>query len=199
MLCINICLHQWLYCWKRGREGGRVCPPISACAIVSSSSETWTSRRGSTHTTLNVLPLSHYASLCPTSLLLCHRPLFLLSLCSFLLCVLSIHLTDSCCSCSPLQLSPLCLCMSAHSLTSFLSRPLLSAFSCFFPLPLYLPHEDSAPAEADELPEPQRAGKEREKFTRRQRREAEEGRSQRHLEQVRTARHGTAQSRCNKT
>lgn len=89
---------------------------------------------------------------------------------------------------SPLQPSPRVssqrLRVSAHSLTFFLSRPVLSAYSCFFPLPPRLPHEDSAPAEVDELPQPQRAGEKREKFTRGQRGEAEEGRSQRHLEQV---------------
>lgn len=107
----------------------------------------------------------------------------------FLLSAYSVPLSDSRCLCSPLQLSPRvsspCLCMSAQSLTFFLSWPLLSANSCFSPLSLHLHHEDSAPAEVDELPQPQWAGEEREKLTRRQRREAEEGRSQRHLEQVR--------------
>lgn len=71
--------------------------------------------------------------------------------------------------------------MSARSLTLF-SSPVHYLVHTVFSLPL--PHEDSAPAEVDELPQPQRAGEERERFTRGQRGEAEEGRSQRHLEQV---------------
>lgn len=51
-----------------------------------------------------------------------------------------------------------------------------------------LRHEDSAPAQVDELAQPQRAGEEREKFTGGQRREAEEGGGQCHLEQVRSDR-----------
>lgn len=63
---------------------------------------------------------------------------------------------------SPLRPSPrvssLCLCMSAHRLTFFLSCPVLTLF--LSPLPPYLPHEDSAPAEVDELSQPQRSGEE---------------------------------------
>lgn len=98
-----------------------------------------TSRLGSTHPALNVLPLSLHASFCPTSLLLCHRPLFVLSLCFFPSVFSYSSLSLSLCLCSlpfPSSRSPrvssLCHCMSAHSLTFFLSYPVLSAYSVSF-------------------------------------------------------------------
>lgn len=174
VLCINIYLHQWLYCTDREEEREEEYAPIRACAIVFCCSETvgsavtlWpTSRLGSTHPALSVLPLSHHASFCPTSLLLCHRPLFVYRHCAISPCILvslSLKLTLLMFS-SPLRLSPrvsspcLSVCR-AHRLTFFLCCPLsLSEHS--LSLPLHLPHEDSAPAEVDELSQPQRAGEE---------------------------------------
>lgn len=140
-----------------------------------------TSLLGSTHAALNALPLSRRAPLCPTSL-----PLLSPAGLSFF--------SSSPLSCSqtraahgpPLQPSLLwlLLCMSTPRLTFFPRWPLLSARSLVSLLHISL-HEDFAPAEVDELPEPQRPGEERERFPRGPRREAEEGRSQRHLEHVR--------------
>lgn len=83
-----------------------------------------TSRLGSTHPALNVLPLSHHASFCPTSLLLCHQPLFVLSLCFFSPLCVSLRLPLLMFP-SPLQLLPhvssLCLCMSQLDLLFLLS------------------------------------------------------------------------------
>lgn len=126
MLCINICLHQWLYCTDREAEREEDYAPISACAIVFFSSERvsavtlWpTSGLGSTHPALNVLPLSHHASSCPTSLLLCRQPLFVLSLCFLPLCVLP-PLSPLMFS-SPLQPSPCAPSLCLHALLSVLS------------------------------------------------------------------------------
>lgn len=147
-----------------------------------------TSRLGSTHPVLNVLPLAHHSSLCPASLLHCHRPLCH----SVTVLILSRRL------CFPFP-SSLPLMFSTCQLTDWPSLPpvlyvvqvlFLSDWGFFllffliFLLSPYLPHEDSAPAEVDELSQSERAGEEREKFTGGQRGKAEEGRSQRHLEQV---------------
>lgn len=173
VLCINICLHQWSYCIDREAEKEEEYAPIGACAIVFFPSETsgsvvtlWpTSRLGSTHPALNVLPLSHHASSCPTSLLLLSPAALCIVIVLFFFPPLRtlVSLSDSGRLCSPLpsgpsppRVPPRHLCVAAHSLTFFLSRPAaLSAYSHFSPLPLYFPHEDSAPAEVDELPQPQ--------------------------------------------
>lgn len=132
VLCINICLHQWLYCTDREAEREEDYAPIGACAIVFFSSERgsavtlWpTSRLGSTHPALNVLPLSHHASSCPTSLLLCRQPLFVLSLCFFPSLCGSLILTPLMFS-SPLQPSSLCS-FSLSVCPSFAFCPPLSA------------------------------------------------------------------------
>lgn len=146
--------------------------------IVSSPAEQRpTSRLGSTHAALNALPLSRRAPLCPTSL-----PLLSAAGLSFPFLLPSILLSDSRSPSS--RLLWLLLCMSTLRLTFFPRWPLLSARSLVSLLHISL-HEDFAPAEVDELPEPQRPGEERERFPRGPRREAEEGRSQRHLEHVR--------------
>lgn len=170
VLCINICFHQWLYCTEREAERVEEFAPIGACAIVfSSSSETWG------------LAMAHLSGLAPPILLLTrcpsltmHHSVLLLSSsvtgrslychCAlFPLCVLylSLGLTLLMFPSPPPAISSrffsVSLCMSAHSLTFFLSCPVLSAHSVSSP---YLPHEDSAPAEVDELSQPQRAGEE---------------------------------------
>ncbi|XP_051238919.1 proline-rich protein 5a isoform X1 [Dicentrarchus labrax] len=94
-----------------------------------------TSRLGSTHPALNVLRLSHHASFCPTSLLLCHRAALCIVIVPFFFpSAYSISLSDSAyVLSSPPALSScflsVSLCMSAHSLTLFLSCPILSAYS----------------------------------------------------------------------
>lgn len=185
-LCINICLHQWSYCSEGGSERKEEFAPIGACAIVFPSWKTWGTVAhlplGSTHPALNVLLLFHHASFCATSLLLCHRLLLVLS-CFFF------SFFDPRRRCSLLPSSsfftfPLSAPVCQPMTLLYLSPVWYSVYSRFSPLPSYLPHEDSAPAEADELPQSERAGQEREKFTRGQRGEAEEGRSQCHLEQV---------------
>lgn len=90
----GICaLHKYLFSsmvvlyWKRGREGGRVCPHRCMCYCFLlliwdlGPCDGPPLGLGSTHPALNALPFSHHASFCPTSLLFCHRPLFVLSLC----------------------------------------------------------------------------------------------------------------------
>ena len=149
VLCINICLHQWLYCADREAEREEEYAPSSACAIVFCSSETaggavtlWsTSQLGSTHSALNVLPLSNHAPLCPISLLL---SLAALRFCHFLLLIFSSLLR-------PPRVSFLFLNIHRADLLS-------ASIRC--PPFLYLRHEDSAPAEVDELSKPQRAREE---------------------------------------
>lgn len=111
VLCINICLHQWLYCTDREAAREEEFAPIGACAIVFCCSETWggavtlwpTSPPGSTHPALIMccprLTMHHSVLLLCSSVtgrsLCCH--------CAFpLLHALSLGLMFS----SPLQPSP---------------------------------------------------------------------------------------------
>lgn len=122
VLCINICLHQWPYCTDC--EGGRECPQRCVRYCFSCSSERsgsaatlcFTSQLGSTHPALSLLPESHHAPLCPTSLLLlCHQLLFVFLIFRCLI--------------SPLPWSHILvfpLHMSAHCLTFFFFCPLSS-------------------------------------------------------------------------
>lgn len=113
--------------------------------------------------------------------LYCHCACYVLG---FFLCILSPFMFSSLpptATASSCFLS-VCLCMCRLIGWPSFSPVLYLEYSVS--LPLHLPHEDSAPAEVDELSQPQWAGEEWEKFAGGPRGEAEEGRSQRHLEQV---------------
>lgn len=89
-LCINICLHQWLYCRQRQR-GRKSYATIGTCAIVFSSEETWGNMVAHLpvwlHPFLLLMRLfsltTHHSVLLPDSSvtgrsLYCHRAFFLL-------------------------------------------------------------------------------------------------------------------------
>lgn len=141
--------------------------PIGTCAIVFSSEETWGNTVAHLLAWLRPFLLlmrlfsltMHHSVLLPSSSvtgrsLYCHCAFFLL----YPLCTRSLRLTLLMFP-APLHLLPHvsapCLCMSVHGLTFFFSCPVLSASFSLSPLPPRLTHEDSAPAEVDELPEPQ--------------------------------------------
>lgn len=176
-------LHKYLLAemvvlWRTGRETENT--PTGD--VVFSLSETYramwcpASWLGSTHPAL-----SHHASFCPTS------PLSPAALCIVIVLFSPVSLRLSLFTFPSSAFLVFLHCTSARlaAWPPFSPVRYLVRF-CLSPLPSpYLPHEDSTSAQVDELAQSQRAGEEWEKFTRGQRREAEESRSKRHLEQVR--------------